>query len=212
MRKISEFLKAAMTCVVLTVIAAILGPVLLVGSLIDLPIDYIRFKRSRYQKDFPRKYSSWCGPHIDNALYTIVKERELPIRYFRQNHLNYEKSGWFLYNDILLDFGHSMFEDETRNVLCKYFTKDEEDLPETEEDTDDEDLLSVAAQKRDAMDAFHRHEPDQPCTRVVFFINQSSAEDMYDDAGMEELRTSDDFVLYTKKTLADQLEKFIREN
>lgn len=207
-KKIGDFFVSLLLVVALTVLAV---PIL-VGGLMYSPIDYIRFKRSRYQKDFPRRYSFLCGPHSDNALYTIVKEKDLPVLYFRQDQLNYEQPGWFLYKDILLDFSHDMFEDETRNIVCKYFTKDEEDSPEIEEDADDENLFSIDAQKREVMDAFHRHEPDQPCTRVVFFIKESNAEDMYDNAGQEELRTSDDFVLYTKKTLADQLEKFIREN
>ena len=201
MKKIGKALLKVLGEVVITVVVL---PILLVAMVIYLPIQYIRFKRSRYQKDFPRKASFGCGPHVDNTVYTIVKERELPIRYFRQNHLNYDEPGWFLYNDILLDFTDPVFFDKERNIC-----------PSRYEEQDVETAggpLSVDAQKRETMDAFHRHEPDQPCTRVVFFINQSSAEDMYDDAGMEELRTSDDFVLYTKKTLADQLEKFIREN
>ena len=69
MKKIGKALLKVLGEVVITVVVL---PILLVAMVIYLPIEYIRFKRSRYQKDFPRKASSGCGPHVDNTVYTIV--------------------------------------------------------------------------------------------------------------------------------------------
>ena len=55
----------------------------LVVCILYTPIDYIKFKRSAYQKDFPRKYKWLCGRHVDNRIYTIIKENDLPISYLR---------------------------------------------------------------------------------------------------------------------------------
>ena len=50
---------------------------LFIGAILYTPIDFIKFKRSTYQKDFPRKYKWLCGRHTDNGIYTTIKENTL---------------------------------------------------------------------------------------------------------------------------------------
>ena len=86
---------------------------LLIGCILYTPIDYIKFKRSAYQKDFPRKYKWLCGRHVDNDIYTIIKENDLPISYLRF-YDDYELSGDFLYKDIALNFSQPFFFDDKK--------------------------------------------------------------------------------------------------
>ena len=80
-------------------------------KLLATPFDYIKYNRSRYQKDFPHKYSWLKEPHFDNAAYTAIKESALPVEYIKWSEA-YDLCGYFIYKDILLDFTEPLFFDE----------------------------------------------------------------------------------------------------
>lgn len=74
--------------------------VYLLFKLLATPFDYIKYTRSRYQRDFPRKYKWLREPHIDNEAYTAIKEADLPVAYIKWRE-DYELHGTFLYKDVV---------------------------------------------------------------------------------------------------------------
>lgn len=113
--KIKNFIFNALMCYLLFLLFPFLL-LLLIGSLLYTPIDFIKFKRSRHQKDFPRKYTWLCGRHPDNAAYTVTKERNLPVTYLQNN--NPELTGVFLYKHTVLHFSNPFFFDDKKRSGC----------------------------------------------------------------------------------------------
>lgn len=80
--------------------------------------DYIKYKCSQYQRDFPQKYSWLSVPHFDNAVYTAIKENNLPVEYIKRSG-DYNLCGYFVYKDILLDFTEPFFFDKEEKIFLR---------------------------------------------------------------------------------------------
>ena len=91
---IGRFFEGALAWIFIIVILPLLL-LMLIGAIIYTPVDYIIFKRSAYQKDFPRKYKWLCGTHINNRLYTVIKENRLPITYLRDPDAYVFDEAWY---------------------------------------------------------------------------------------------------------------------
>ena len=103
-------------CIVALIIFLPFFLLYLLFKLLSTPFDYIKYKKSRYQKDFPHKYTWLREPHIDNAPYTAIKENELPVEYIKWSE-DYDIGGYFVYKDILLDFTEPFFFDEEKKLF-----------------------------------------------------------------------------------------------
>lgn len=201
--------------VLFAVISTIALPFLLlylVWNLLMTPYYYAKHKRSRYQQDFPCKYSWPLHEHIDDAPYTAIKENALPVEYFKWCE-DYDQGGDFVYKDTLLCFHNPFFFDKEKGLLLSWLGQDEENeeaewAEDTEEDNTD-DCLTVAGTREYMLEAFRKNVPGRECNRVVFFCQRKRVEKNYEEGTLERMRQLDDFVLYEKGELAKAIREFI---
>ena len=193
----------------------------LLFKLLSTPFDYIKYKKSRYQKDFPHKYTWLREPHIDNAPYTAIKENELPVEYIKWSEV-YDIGGYFVYKDILLDFTEPFFFDEEKKLfLCLPDSKDAEEVSYDESDdsqdtelkeTNADECLTVDGMKELILGLFRDNAPNRECNRIVFFCSRRNAERDYKEEGLNAMRELDDFIIYEKGELAKVIKDFIENN
>lgn len=92
-----------------------------IGLVLYIPIDYIKYKRSLYYKKEHKKYSLFIGNSSNFIFYNIILKNNLPIDYF-SNPLNEDfESGWFIYDDtlILLNDFYFSFDNEKNEWVCE---------------------------------------------------------------------------------------------
>ncbi|MBE6531817.1 MAG: hypothetical protein E7679_07030 [Ruminococcaceae bacterium] len=199
---------------IVSVVFIIILPFLLgyfLYKLISTPFDYAKYKRSRYQQDFPHKYSWLATPHIDNKVYTIIKENNLPIEYIKWRE-EYDLNGYFLYKDILLVFEEPFFFDKKRGLWLIWpgngCDEESEDIDEEDyENTDD--CLTVDEAKKYILERFREDVPGLECNRVVLFYSRKNVENHYEQGGLEKMRELDDFIIYDKGELTDAIKKIV---
>ena len=185
---------------------------LLIGYILYTPIDYIKFKRSAYQKDFPRKYKWLCGKHVDNDIYTIVKENSLPISYLRF-YDDYELSGDFLYKDIALNFSQPFFYDDKKESWL--FWPGNNDGCEVEETEDSEfedntdDCMTEEESREYILGEFNEHYPGVACTKMVFFYENKFVKSVYGEMALKKMQQKNSFILYNRGELKEAIEEFI---
>jgi hypothetical protein len=103
----------------------------IIGFLVFTPIDYCRYKRTRYYKDTRAKYR-WLvslSPYVQ--LYDAVKKSGLPIAYHPSDADFCEGYGFFTYKDTLILNDLSPFFDKKENgwtveVADEYVSLEEE--------------------------------------------------------------------------------------
>ena len=188
----------------------------LIFKVLYTPFDYIKYKRSRYQKDFPHKYTWLREPHVDNEAYTTIKESGLPIEYVRLFQ-DYDLPGRFVYKDTLLWFYPSVFfnKDKKQWLWWPGDKTAEEESQKCEEDEDDleienmDDCLSVEELKSFILDEMNNGVPTHKCRRVVFFYEGKKVEREYGKEALEFMGELDDFIIYEKGELAKAIKEFI---
>ena len=186
-------------------------------KLLLTPVDYLRYKRSRYQKDFPHKFTWLVDSHFDNGVYTVIKENDLPIEYIKWSK-DYYDSGYFVYKDILLDFCEPFFYDEEEKAFFLVPDENGEETaqPEASDENMDgkekEERLTVSEGKEKILKEFRQNVPGRECGRIVFFQSYKDAERDYKKEGVDVMRGLDDFIIYEKSELKNQLEAFIYKN
>lgn len=218
--KIKEASSTALGTVFVSLIFIVFLPFFLLYLLFKLlatPFDYVKYKRSRYVKDFPHRYKWLATPHVDNEPYTAIKENSLPVEYIKW-HEDYEMPGYFVYGDILLNFSEPFFFDKKKGLwLCwqsdKNWEEEEEreceDLIEDEENTDD--CLTVEEAQAYVLDEFHTNTAGRECRKVVFFYSKRNVENNYEEGGLEAMQKLDSFIVYEKGELANAIKDFINK-
>ncbi len=191
----------------------------LLYKLIIMPLDYVKYKKSRYQQDFPRKYRWLSTPHVDNEPYTAIKEKELPVEYIKWRE-DYDLNGYFIYKDILLDFNEPLFFDKKKGLWLSWIGQENEDDESDEvedikaDDSDYEntdDCLSVDETKAYIIEEFAKNVSGRECNNVVFFYSLKNLEKIYEEGGLKKMRELDGFVIYEKGELAKAIADFIRD-
>lgn len=218
--KIKEILSNIGVWILVVLVLMVFMPInllLLLYKLVCTPFSYIQYKRSRYQRDFPHKYKWLDTVHNDNPPYTVIKDHNLPIEYIKWSE-DYDVSGYFVYNDVLLDFTEPFFFDKRKGLwLCWQGQEVEEDFEDSDsEQMDDEentdDCLTVENTGELILSDFHNRTQGYACNRVVFFYRRDHAQKNYEEGGLEKMRELDDFIIYEKDELAEVLTKFVGSN
>lgn len=203
-------------------VAILVTPILLLWLIFELlatPFKYIQYRRSRYQQDFPAKCDWPIIPHSDSDIYAFIKERDLPIEYFKWSE-QYDFKGYFLYKDILLNFEEPFFFDNEKKLWFggpgSEYDKSiyEEDTDESDSDNDvdnGDDCLTVEAVKENCLAGFRKNIPHRECNQVVFFYRRKEAE-YYGQGAVEKMQDLDDFIVYEKKQLKETILEFIQNN
>ena len=203
--------------IIFVFIIIIILPIALIYLLFKLlatPFDYIKYKHSRYQQDFPHKYSWLSEPHFDNAAYTAIKENNLPVEYIKWSE-DYNLCGYFVYKDILLDFTEPFFFDEEEKIFLR--SPDENEMEETAEDGISEDensdkSLTVEETKELILSGFRNSVPGRECHKIVFFYSRKDVKRDYKEEGLNAMREFDDFIIYEKGELAKAIKNFVDNN
>ena len=217
-------LKRSENIIIFIFIIIIVLPIALIYLLFKLlatPIDYIKYKKSRYQKDFPHKYTWLREPHTDNTPYTVILENELPVEYIKWSE-DYDLSGYFVYKDILLDFTEPIFFDEEKKLFLwlpgskdteevSYDESDDSQNTELDEDNTDQ-CLTFDGMKELILNQFRDNVPSRECKRIVFFYSRKNAERNYKEEGLNVMRNLDGFIIYEKGELATVIKDFIDNN
>ena len=201
--------------IIVGVACIIILPVFLLYLLCKIfitPYDYIRYKRSRYQKDYPKKYTWLSAPHMDNEPYTIIKENDLPVEYIKR-YDDYDLNGYFIYKDILLVFDEPLFFDKEKEIyLCWIQRDDEDESSEFEEDRDEDntdDCMTVEGTIEYILGEFHNNVSDHVCNCIVFFYEREYVKKNYEKDGLEKMLALDNFVVYEKGKLAKAIKDFV---
>lgn len=175
---------------------------LFIGAVLYTPIDYVKFKTSIYQNDYPRKYKWLCGRHEDNKIYKAIKENGLPISYFKSCE-DYELPGDFVYKDTVLDFSMPFFFDGEKETWL-YSEQSEVHRDECECDCSDK-YLSVEEAKSYLLEQFAKRNTVIKCTKIVFFYEIGFIKTVYGEKALATLREEDSVILYKKRELAEKL-------
>lgn len=204
--------------VLLIMIVVPIGLLLLIGSVLYTPIDYVKFKRSEYQKDFPRKYNWLCGTHTDNKIYTIVKQNSLPISYHKL-YDDYELSGAFVYKDTVLNFSNPFFfdSDKSKWLFWPHNDKEESDVEDTEdealqENDSIEDCISLEEAQEFILSKYNEEHPNLNLKNVVYFYEESFVKDLYGDIALNTMMQNKIFTVYRKNELKTAIINYISEN
>ncbi len=196
------------------IIALPIALIYLLFKLLATPFDYIKYKRSRYQRDFPHKYSWLSEPHFDNDAYTAIKENNLPVEYIKWSE-DYNLCGYFVYKDILLDFTEPFFFHKERKVFLRLPEENESEEAaddETSEDENSDKSLTVEETKELILDDFRNIVPGRECHRIVFFYSRKDTLRDYEEEGLDAMCKLDDFIIYEKGELAKAIKNFIDNN
>lgn len=196
----------------------------LLFKLLATPFDYAKYKRSRYQKDFPHKYAWLRDPHIDNEPYTAIKENDFPVEYIKWSD-DYDFAGYFVYKDVLLDFTEPFFFDEEQKLfLCLPEDKEAEEVSYNDEGEDaacksadgkgdgNDARLTVEGVKELIFDGFRVSVPNRECNKIVFFYSHRNAKRNFGEEGLNVMRGLDGFIIYEKGELAKAIKEFIDNN
>lgn len=149
---------------------AIFSPVLaiwFIALLFCLPMDYIRYKTSRFGREVREKYTVWSMLFSERArLYDGIRKAGLPIVY---------ENGHFRYGNtmILYDIGAVTYREETGEWIMD------------EGDEKRETTLSAFAEERLAQVS--------DCGRAVFLIK---SENIVNDKDLPEAERCEDILLY----------------
>lgn len=209
--KIGDIASLALVWIVIGLLLPWMG-LFLLGYLLYWPVEYVRIKRSRYQKDFPRKISFACGVHPDNEVYTIVKENDLPVEYIKWSE-DYDRHGYFVSGDVLLDFTEPLFFDEKKKVWLYWpGNAEEEELAEDDGDNEDstDDCLTVDGVKECMLESFRANVEGRECCRVVVFYDRKKAEKHYGKEAVETLE-NEGCVVYERGELLQAIQSVIGE-
>ncbi len=208
------------TTILLWVVITLCIPLMflvLLGQFLLVPITYVRFKKSRYQKDFPRKFSFFCGVHPDNEVYTIVKENDLPVEYIKWSE-DYDLHGYFVSGDVLLNFTEPFFFDEQKKTWLLWPGNSENENDEVEDvdvehvgEDDTDDCLTAEEAKAFLLDCFRTDVGDRACCRVAVFYERKKAEKNYGKEAVEKIKATEDFVVYERGELLQAIQSVIGE-
>ena len=209
-------IKKSENIIIFIFIIIIVLPIALIYLLFKLlatPFDYIKYKRSWYQRDFPHKYSWLSEPHFDNDAYTAIKENNLPVEYIKWSE-DYNLCGYFVYKDILLDFTEPFFFDEEKKIFLELPDENESEETadnETYEDNNSDKCLTAEGAKELILAHFRDNVPGRECHKIVFFYSRKDVERDYKEEGLNAMRGLDDFIIYEKGELAQVIKAFISE-
>lgn len=173
-------------------IAILLLPIVLIALiclLLYVPIDYIKYKKSYYYKDFQLKYPFWIGFSPYYTLYNAIKSANLPIEYIPAMEKDSSTAfGYFLYDQtvILNDVGCLTYDEETDEWL-----EEIDDSWVSVEETMEETINNV--QKIKGQDGCQKAvllvEEQQIPEEVLCKAKQSDMFILYDDNIIDALKT-----------------------
>ncbi len=121
LKAVKDFFFTVLSWVFAVFVALIFG----IFVLVYLPVDYVKYRKSRYYRMTLEKYSPFAASGFQFRLFQKISENQLPIRYISNPAEKTPEAGWFLYGDTVIlsrDFSYEYFPEEGR---WAYFAEDE---------------------------------------------------------------------------------------
>ncbi len=178
MKKIGRFIGD----VFLSILAVIIGLLILICLPFAILPDYIRYKKSAYYKKERKKYTGMAASSLQFKIYHEIQKNNLPITYIENPSKDAGPlSGWFVYEDTLLIVSEYCFDYDLQTGIWSYCVEDEE-----EEVCQILSLEEYIEAELENVNKIGTHF----CKRAMVLFRQSVVEDV--DAAKEEPR----FLLY----------------
>lgn len=111
--------------VLLTAIALPFVFILLFLLVLYTPVDYLRYRSTRFYKHFKEKYTWLCGGSTFIKVYDLIQKNNLPIEYFRNEIVPSAGYGYFVYKDSLLLLDYNVCYDDEQGKWVVNFGDDE---------------------------------------------------------------------------------------
>ena len=175
---------------ILTTLAIPLILLFFVWLLLTTPIDYIRYKRSRYYKDTKEKYPWLYSTSYYLKFYDAVKNADLPIDFYRFKENGITGYGYFVYKDILiLNDYEPCFDDEKGIWLVEI----------------EDEYVDIKDDVYSAIDSCNELIGDTVCKRAVIMIDKDLYEEHPDVnyENIEFLPVKNHFDIEAIKTIID---------
>lgn len=201
MKRILKEIKNKVSTVWLCILSAVCIIPFCIFMVLNIPVDYIRYKRSPYYKNEGKKYKLFDGMKDVFKLYNEIAKNELPIEYIANPKDDSLSSGMFAYNGILL----------IPDLYYNFTYNPQEEKwgwwGETEDENEEIGLIM-------GLDAFIDEEihsantaiGKEICTRGVLVTWEGDIENNLEEARKEPL-----FLLYDNNRV-EALKRFCREN
>ena len=142
---------------VLNVLFLLVGILFILVLVVITPVDYLKYKRTRYYKDTKERYS-WFGASSHYVgFYEMIKKANLPIDYYRYDNIPVAGYGYFVYKDTLILSDYDPYYDEEGNVW-QVMVEDE--------------YVDLAEDVRNAIDRCNELLKAEVCKRAVVLIDK----------------------------------------
>ncbi len=162
--------------------------IMLIVLILQLPIDYIKYKKSRYYKDTREKYEIFEGRSYFFDFYEFVKENNLPIEFIRNKDDEFGEFGYFFYDKTLVIIDAWACYDQKKGVWGIDIGDEERDVYTFEEYVN---LL---------INEFNKHEESNVCDKAMILLDEGEYEEY-----LNELKDNDTVILYNKDNLKEKL-------
>ena len=166
-----------------------------IGFILYLPFDYIKYKYSRFYKDYKEKYTMFSGMSQYFEMYNAVKESGLPIEYIRNKNVD-NAYGYFVYEKTLLIFDYCLFYDEYYQKWAVVESNEE----------DREKFCSVEEMVEVMLDEVNEFMGEKACNKAIVLVDLSELHDEYVDK-VQECKI---LLPYQKGKMMESIKEFIK--
>lgn len=208
MKRILEAIKNKVSTVFLCILGAVCLIPFCIYMILDIPVDYIRYKRSAYYKNEGKKYRLFAGMGDAFELYNEISKNKLPIEYIANPKDGSLSSGMFVYNGILLipDCGYS-FIYNPQEKKWGWWDESQDGNMDSKDDGEERQLIMgldgfIEEEIHSANNAIGK----EICSRGVVVVREKDIEN-----NLEEARNKPLFLLYDDSRV-EALKRFCREN
>lgn len=176
--------------VVLLMFLLVVGVLFFAWCVLKTPVDFIRYRNTRYYKDTKKKYHWLTGDSYTVCVYECIKNEGLPIDFIRSGEEAFSGSGFFAYGNTLLI---------TEYPLCYDYETEVWTIGEKDESVNLEEVV-----QRDI----------QACNELMGNAILNRAVIITDDEILEEMEIPENIEVLTveKKELLLALQKYIADH
>lgn len=97
---------------------------IIIGVFLYTPIDFIRYRITKYYKDTKEKYTWMSTSSYYIRMYDSIMKADLPIEYIRRKEVRLNGYGYFFYKNFLI-LDYLMFYDKEINAWTAEVNEDE---------------------------------------------------------------------------------------
>lgn len=123
-------MKKAIKSFSLTILVIVGVVIFVIGLMILLPFDYLKYKRSAYYKKERKKYGLFAASSWHFEMYNEIIKYDLPIRFVANPEDPSLECGRFVFEDTLILPDVFSFEFDSQSDTWRYCSEDEDERRE----------------------------------------------------------------------------------